>query len=80
MTVKTRTKIVTHEELCVGCKICQLWCSYILTKRFIPSNANIQIDDPYGLSPKISFLDSCNKCGQCAQHCLYGALEIKERV
>lgn len=81
MTTKIHAKIIAHEDLCVGCKICQLWCSYMLTKRFTPSNANIKIEDPYGLEPKISFLDSCTKCGQCVDHCLYGALEmIKEGI
>lgn len=76
MTTKTRVRIITHEDQCVGCRICQFWCSFQLTKKFTPSIANIQIEEPYGLSPKISFLDSCTKCGQCVDHCLYGALEI----
>lgn len=81
MSIKTNRKIITHEEQCVGCRICQLWCSYQLTKKFIPSMANIKIEDPYGLEPKISFLDTCTKCGQCVNHCLYGALEmIKEGI
>ncbi|GAI36780.1 unnamed protein product, partial [marine sediment metagenome] len=60
--------------------ICKLWCSYTYYKMFIPSKANLEIKNKYGLKPKIKFLDTCNKCGQCAKNCLYGALTIKESV
>jgi NAD-dependent dihydropyrimidine dehydrogenase PreA subunit len=71
-------EITINEEMCTGCRICQLVCSSIYQKKFSPNDAYIQIFDPYELIPKISFLEGCNKCGQCARHCLYGALIIKE--
>jgi len=81
LTTKTRRKIITHEEKCVGCRICQLWCSYQFTRKFTLSKAYIRVDNPYGLEPKISFLEDCTKCGKCADYCLYGALEkIEERT
>lgn len=70
--------IIIHEYKCTGCRICQLMCSSIYQKKFAPTEAFIQIIDEYGLTPKISFLEGCIKCGQCARHCLYGALEIEE--
>jgi len=78
MTEKSIIKIKVNEENCTGCIICQLWCSYTYYNIFNPSKANIEIEERYGLSPKITFLDSCSQCGQCVQHCLYGALELKE--
>ena len=71
-------EIIIHEKNCAGCRICQLMCSSIYQKKFAPTEAFIQILDEYGLIPKISFLEGCIKCGQCAKHCLYGALEIVE--
>ena len=73
-------QIIVRENKCVGCRICQLWCSYIQKKKFIPSEAFIQIKNEYDLVPEISFLKGCTKCGQCVQYCLYGALDFKEVV
>jgi len=78
MTKSNVINIIIHEDKCTGCRICQLMCSSIYQKKFAPTEAFIQIVDEYGLTPKISFLDGCIKCGQCARHCLYGALELEE--
>lgn len=78
MTESDVINITVHEDKCAGCRICQLMCSSIYQKKFVPTEAFIQIVDEYGLTPKISFLEGCKKCGQCARHCLYGALEIEE--
>jgi len=79
--VKNGSKIFEiNEEKCTGCIICELWCSFTYHNVLNPSKANIKIEDRYGLSPKIVFLGGCSQCGQCAQHCLYGALKLKEVV
>ena len=78
MIILVEVEIFIHEEKCTGCRICQLMCSYIYQNKFAPTEAFIKIIDEYGLTPKISFLEGCKKCGQCARHCLYGALELKE--
>ncbi|TKJ26419.1 MAG: hypothetical protein CEE42_05150 [Promethearchaeota archaeon Loki_b31] len=79
MLVKSKLiEIIIHEERCTGCRICQLICSSIYKNKYSPTEAFIQIVDVYELIPKISFLDGCTHCGQCANFCLYGALELKE--
>ena len=78
MQKKLQIEIKIDESKCTGCMICMLWCSYTNHKLFIPSKAYLKIKERYGLKPKIFFLDECLNCGQCAQHCLYGALNIKE--
>lgn len=80
MPKKELPEIISHEDKCTGCRICQLICSSIYEKKFAPEAAFIQIQDLYQLSPIISFSENCTKCGQCVSHCLYGALEIKEGV
>ncbi len=61
---------------CTGCYLCQLYCSYKVTKAFNPSRAYIeilrQVNQPTEYT--ISFKDECNACGLCAKYCLYGAL------
>lgn len=78
MAKKNPIDIIVHENNCTGCLICQLTCSLFHSKKFNLSEAHIQVLNGHSLNPKISFLDSCLRCGQCAQHCLYGALELKE--
>lgn len=78
MSKSVPAEIIVIEENCVGCRICQLKCSYIFNQRFVPSEAFIQIIEPYGLNPKITLLEGCTKCGQCVKYCPYGALTIKE--
>ncbi|MFX1437555.1 MAG: 4Fe-4S dicluster domain-containing protein [Promethearchaeota archaeon] len=80
MTSKSNIKIKIDEERCTGCIICKLWCSYTHYKVFDPSRASLEIEDRYGLKPKIYFSDNCTDCGQCAEHCLYGALIIEECI
>jgi len=76
---KNNKVIITHEENCAGCMICQLRCSYIHYKEFNPSKAYISIN-LLEIFPKISFKEDCNKCGVCVSYCLYNALEIQEEV
>ncbi|TFG25595.1 MAG: hypothetical protein EU533_01015 [Promethearchaeota archaeon] len=71
-------KIKINPEKCVGCRICQLTCSFTYYQTFNPSKARIKINDLYGLIPKIEFTEECVQCGKCANNCLYGALEIIE--
>lgn len=78
MAKSKSVEIIIHEEKCTGCRICQLICSSTYKQRFSPTEAYIQINDAYEITPKISFLDDCILCGQCAKYCLYGALELKE--
>lgn len=71
-------KIKIYHEKCVGCRICQLTCSFTYNKTFNPIKARIKITNLYGLTPKIKFTDQCVQCGKCASNCLYGALELIE--
>lgn len=71
-------EILIHPEKCVGCRICQLSCSFLYNGKYLPAFSKIRLHDIYKLMPKIEFLEDCNKCGHCARHCLYGALEIIE--
>lgn len=71
-------KIKINPEKCVGCRICQLTCSFTYNKTFNPTKARIKIIDLYGLTPKIEFTEECVQCGKCASNCLYGALELIE--
>ncbi len=68
--------IEAHPERCTGCLICQLMCSFTFEGRFNPSRARIKIDRADG-SCRISFSRECTLCGRCAEHCLYGALEVR---
>jgi len=71
-------EILIHPEKCVGCRICQLSCSFLFYGKYLPTFSKIKLRNIYELMPKIEFSEDCIKCGHCARHCLYGALEIIE--
>jgi len=66
-------EIEVFPELCTGCLRCQLSCSDLYTGAFAPSQARIRIMSG-GLNCEVHFTEECNKCGVCAENCLYGAL------
>ncbi len=68
-------EIRVYPDACAGCRICQLACSFAYEKLFNPSKARIVIEHD-GDGFDIGFTDDCNKCGTCAQYCVYGALEV----
>lgn len=72
----SNNKITVDTEKCVGCRICQLTCSFLYYKNFNPSKSRIKIIEVYGLTPIIEFTDECIQCGECVNNCLYGALEL----
>jgi len=75
MDMQNELDITINEDLCTGCRLCQLICSFNINGTFSPEKAYIKIENVYTLLPKITFLDECNKCGLCVAHCLYGALK-----
>ena len=62
-------------ERCVGCKLCQLICSYITLRVFNPSRSFLAIkaDEKRGLF-EIEILPECNDCGACIKYCPSEAL------
>jgi len=69
-------KINVEAEKCVGCRVCQLTCSFLYYNSFNPSKSRIKVFDIYGLVPIIEFTEECVQCGECAKNCLYGALVL----
>ncbi|MCD4716263.1 MAG: 4Fe-4S binding protein [Desulfobacterales bacterium] len=73
---KTRFKeIKTHPEKCSACISCQLACSFAYAKSFNPIKSRIILNYIGDIEREISFSDDCIKCGICADHCNYGAIE-----
>ena len=82
-------KINADIELCTGCQICALACSYEMTKAFNPRNSKIVVhQDLNGMTRDIEFIDNCNvkiltACRgatgdpPCISLCCAAALQIK---
>ncbi|MBI2955283.1 MAG: 4Fe-4S dicluster domain-containing protein [Chloroflexi bacterium] len=69
-------------ELCAGCLICQLRCSYAFHHEFNPSMARISIAPSggiYGQGRMVSFTPECTACDLCVKHCGYGALKFRDQ-
>jgi carbon-monoxide dehydrogenase iron sulfur subunit len=62
-------------ERCVGCKLCQLICSYVTLRVFNPTRSHLTIkaDEKRGLFD-IEFLPECTDCGACIKYCPSEAL------
>ncbi len=67
----------TYPKRCVGCRNCQLICSFVHEEKFSTSNARIIIERTPD-ETKIGFREECTDCGTCADYCLYNALERVE--
>jgi carbon-monoxide dehydrogenase iron sulfur subunit len=74
MMIKT---IITEPEKCVGCRRCQLACSFHNTGIFNIHDANIRIVENNTDIEEIIFTDNCKKCWTCVSYCAYGALKIR---
>ena len=73
---KTRFKeIKTYPEKCSACISCQLACSFAYAKSFNPFKSRIILNYVGDIERKIAFSEECIKCGNCVDHCNYGALE-----
>jgi Fe-S-cluster-containing dehydrogenase component len=73
-------KVYVIEDLCNGCRLCQLVCSQALTKEFNPKKAKIkviQVDDQGIYMPLVDCDTRCLSDGElpkCVQFCAPGAL------
>ena len=78
MTRLMTDKIKTNPEVCSGCLMCQLACSFAFTKRYNPTQSRILIEEIDATKLfRISFTDECNDCGLCVRYCFYGSLEME---
>ena len=68
--------IMANSANCAGCYLCQLYCSFKVSKAFNPSRAHIKILRLVNQSTEYlaSFSNKCDACGVCAKYCPYGAL------
>lgn len=85
------SKIIVNVELCTGCQICTLACSYMVERAFNPRNAKVVVHQNLsGLVYRIEFLDSCdikiaNGCSKidhqppCVDLCCFTALQFERR-
>lgn len=77
-------KILTDTVTCVGCRICELSCSFHHNGAFSPQASSIKVarDNQNG-EVSLSINSTCDLCREearplCVEYCAYGALtEVK---
>ncbi len=69
--------VITRPELCLGCKICMLVCSWQQDHEFQPGKSAIKVEvDEKNLSCSVEVLeDQCTGCMLCVKNCPADALE-----
>lgn len=68
-------KIQAQDELCAGCKLCQLACSLSQFKEMNPKKTAIKAWSRHFTSGHYH-VAVCNQCGRCADVCPTGAIEM----
>lgn len=79
-------RIYANEEVCIGCKLCEIWCvvEHSKSKDIIKAfKHELQKSDPKVLveiSKPISFALQCRHCNEpdCVYACISGAMYIDE--
>lgn len=67
-------RVALNPNLCTGCSICELVCSFTKFRVFNPRLSMIKIIYNYELG-KVEGLSVCTQCGECVDRCPYGALK-----
>ncbi len=72
-------KLEVNAKKCVGCRICELICSFHHCNCFSPEKSDIRVsfDKNYNLTIKTNVLSTCDYCGMCIEACPTGAVSIK---
>ena len=79
MNSPEEVQISVKPELCTGCLVCQLNCSFKYNQIFNPAQARLRVlmTPKKGMSYQVSYKDDCVKCGTCARSCVFGALTLE---
>ncbi len=74
-------RVIDYEpEMCTGCRVCELECSFTYHQVFNPALSNVRVlETPENvISYLINYNDKCPpNCVICAKACVFGALEIE---
>ena len=78
LSKKQGRPIRVFPDKCTGCLICELRCALRFERSILLSASAIKVrrtgDDTYN----ITFTGNCDRCGICANNCMYGALVPEE--
>ena len=68
-------KLQAQDELCAGCKLCQLTCSLSQFKENNPKKTAIKVWSEHFKNGHYH-VTTCNQCGICADTCPVGAISM----
>lgn len=78
-------EIIIDSNLCYGCQICQLACSFHHTRAFWPERSSIFVSrKPQNGVVKWCIDSTCDGCKDedqplCVKYCIYGAIKTINR-
>lgn len=68
-----------NPELCTGCGICELICSFTKFRVFNPKLSLVRVEYDYEVG-RVERAIYCTQCGECCKVCPTGALSINGGV
>ena len=77
-------KILADAEVCVGCRVCEIVCSFHHNGAFSPDASSIKVSRDNQNGDIEVYIDSnCDSCVEeagplCVEYCLLGALKGEE--
>lgn len=71
--------IAVNEELCSGCRVCEVLCALYHFKQINPKKAALRVEGHFPDPGKFS-VHYCNQCGKCAEVCPVEAIREESGV
>lgn len=72
-------ELITRDEYCSGCRVCQGVCVLENFREINPSKAALSIEGLFPAPGKYK-INVCNQCGVCAENCPVGAIHLVNGV
>ena len=72
-------RLAARNELCSGCRVCQVACSLSILRENNPKRGLLKIEPHFPVPGNYS-IEFCTQCGECAEVCPVEAIDLVDGV